>query len=141
MQTHRSAPRGRAAAMSILRASRDRSALPAAAPPACPPPHHCFAHQLCPFLTHSRVFPNCRSSSAAIWGSSVSPRGRCKGKGWCSLWQSRDMVCPESIPSSLVLGDIPAFFSATNSMQTQRETQLSLGLETWLCEEWKAFPL
>lgn len=26
-------------------------------------------------------------------------------------------------------------FLYTNSMQTQREIQLSLGLETWLCEE------
>lgn len=65
--------------------------------------------------------------------------------------QGRILIClPPTAPpppadpvssNALVLGDIPAFFSATSSMQTQRETQLSLGLETWLCEEWKAFPL
>lgn len=56
----------------------------------------------------------------------VSPGGRCKGKGWWSLWQG--MGCLESIPLSLIVGDTPAFFSATNSVQSQRETQLLSGI-------------
>lgn len=135
MQTHRSAPRGRAAAMSILRPSRDRSAPPAAAPPACPSPHHCFAHS-----SPTPVFSPTAGAAQLPSGGARCPQeggARRKAGALCGRAGTR---CARS-PSSLVLGDIPAFFSATNSMQTQRETQLSLGLETWLCEEWKAFPL
>lgn len=103
-------------------------------PPACPPAPPLLCSPVLPIPHPLLCFPKLQEQLSCHLGGNDVPKGKCKGKGWCSLWHSRDMVCLESIPLSLVMGGIPAFFSTTNSMQTQRETQLSLSLETWLCE-------
>lgn len=90
--------------MSILRPSRDRVPTHLLHPLHAPPPL-LFSPVLSilPREPTLAPFPNCRSSSAAIWREMMSPRGR----GWCSLWQSRDMVCLEPIPLSLIPFSLP----------------------------------